>query len=483
MRPNLANKENLLLITVDHWPAALWQGPESQAVRLPNLRLLQQVGSAWHHAYAETPVCIPARRTLHSGLSPLQHGVHHYQPGIPLPEGPTLASTLRDAGYQTGCVGKLHLDPFRFRAGFEEQRLHEEGRTWPQPDDYDNYLSEMGFPWQQFGHGASNNHYNARPWHLPDFTHPIVWSGREMVRMIRRRDPTCPAFWYLSFAQPHPPLAPIRDYWELYRQSTPSARVRSPWDADGARMPSYLESIQARYQLLTGEEITDALQAFYALCTMIDTQIGLVIAALREEGLLSRTTILFLSDHGDMLGHHGLWAKNTFFDYSCRIPFLLVPSPRQAERWKTCDPYKVVGLVDVMPTLLEIAEIPPQRELVGISALSPTARPYLYGVLGGREQHETSRMIVTRTHKLIFYPHDGRFFLFHLEKDPLETQDLWDSPAGADEAARLWGWLQHEIQAEGCPWLSDRIRNHTKPEPRPSDQSFQRTLGLQRSIR
>ena len=126
---------------------------------------------------------------------------------------------FRNAGYQADAVGKLHVQPQRNRIGFDSVLLDDEGRSqWGTLDDYDIYLGDQGYAGRQFDHGMSNNQYHWRPWHLPEEHHATAWAGRSMARVIKRRDPTKPAFWYLGFRHPHPPLVPPQSYMELYRQ-------------------------------------------------------------------------------------------------------------------------------------------------------------------------------------------------------------------------------------------------------------------------
>ena len=122
-------------------------------------------------------------------------------------------------GYQAYAVGKLHVYPQRDRIGFDDVLLGEEGRLqYGAIDDYELFLGDRGYAGQQFAHGMCNNDYLNRPWHLPEDCHVTNWSTQQMVRMIKRRDPTRPGFWYLSYCHPHPPLAPLQCYMDMYPQ-------------------------------------------------------------------------------------------------------------------------------------------------------------------------------------------------------------------------------------------------------------------------
>ena len=187
-------------------------------------------------------------------------------------------------------------------------------------DDYETYLADQGVPGRQFLHGMGNNAYVNRPWHRDEAHHVTNWATREMVRLIKRRDPSRPGFWYLSYNHPHPPLVPLRDYVDMYRDRPIDIPGMGEWAQDPALLPHYLRPNRAAGEQMSDYDVRTARRAFYALCTQIDHQLRVVIGTLREEGLLEDTIILFTSDHGDMLGKHGLWAKRMFYEESAQVP-------------------------------------------------------------------------------------------------------------------------------------------------------------------
>ena len=197
---------------------------------------------------------------------------------------PTLAQTFRNAGYQVYAAGKLHVYPQRSRIGFDDVMLVEEGRIQEGTvDDYELFLGDRGYAGQQFAHGMSNNDYLNRPWHLPEDCHQTNWTTQQMVRMIKRRDPTRPGFWYLSYCHPHPPLAPLQCYLDMYRDVDVDMPYCGEWAQDTEKLPFTLKLIQGKYTHFTEDLIRSARQAFYALCTHIDHQFRVVIGTLREE--------------------------------------------------------------------------------------------------------------------------------------------------------------------------------------------------------
>ena len=226
----MRNKPNILLISTDHWPAALLGVAGHPVIQTPTLDSLARSGTRFSNAYSECPVCIPARRTLMTGTTPRTHGDRVFDETLTMPQLPTMAETFRSAGYQATAVGKLHVYPQRNRIGFDDVILDEEGRTqYGVIDDYEIFLADQGYAGQQFWHGMSNNEYSWRPWHLPEHTHATNWATQQMCKTIKRRNPNKPSFWYLSYTHPHPPLVPIHTYFERYTRKNIPLPLQSHW--------------------------------------------------------------------------------------------------------------------------------------------------------------------------------------------------------------------------------------------------------------
>jgi arylsulfatase len=450
----MAEQPHVLLVTTDHWPAALLGVAGHAAIQTPTLDQLARNGVRYTNAYSECPVCIPARRTLMTGTTPRTHGDRVFKVQEPMPQLPTLAQTFRNAGYQAYAVGKLHVFPQRDRIGFDDVILSEEGRPiLGAIDDYDIWLAEAGYPGESYGHGMSNNDYTHRPWHLPEHTHVTNWTTRQMCRMIRRRDPTRPGFWYLSYCHPHPPLAPLSAYLDLYRESEPPLPVVGEWAANFSELPYALQAVQAKWGAVTPEQIRAIYRAFYALCTHIDHQLRLVIGTLREEQLLDNTIILFTSDHGDMLGNHGLWAKRLYYEQAANVPMILMGSAGDARVGHHRVDERLVGWQDIMPTLLDLAGIEIPSSVDGLSMVGPERRAYLYGECG--EDAMATRMIRERRYKLIYYPVGNHIQLFDLENDPEERHNLAGLPQYADVETRLTCLLIDELYGGDEKWVND----------------------------
>jgi len=430
---------NVILITADQWPGYLMGCAGHEVIHTPTLDLLAQAGIRFDRALSECPVCIPARRSLMTGLSPRSHGTRSYQTGMTLPLGrPTLPDCFRAGGYQTGAVGKLHLYPIRQRYGFDEVILSEEGRMEDGTlDDYDIYLADRGFPGQHYTHGLGSNSYESRAWHLPEDLHATNWATKNMVRMIQRRDPTKPGFWHLSYIHPHPPLAALATYLELYRD----AEIDLPFVGDWVDEAAGLNPRATR----------EARRAFYALCTHIDHQIRLVIAVLRQEGILENTIIAFSSDHGEMLGNHGRWGKRSMLAPSASVPLILAGGSERIQLAQNRVDHQLVLWQDLMPTLLDLAELPIPSGLDGRSIFRDAPRHHAYCEYG--EESNATRMILCERLKLIYEPARNRFLLFDVVSDPKEMKNLAADSSHAAALHRLQNLLRDELYGPDLQWL------------------------------
>ena len=458
--PNTANpsqpdtRPNVLLITVDQWPGHLLGSAGHPEIETPTLDRLASIGTRFSRAYSETPICIPARRTMMTGSTPRSHGDRVFNTAATMPDMPALAQCFRDGGYQATAVGKLHVYPQRDRIGFDDVLLAEEGR--PQlgaVDDYDLFLADKGHAGRQYLHGMSNNEYSWRPWHLPEDCHITNWATSAMARTILRRDPTRPAFWYLSYTHPHPPLVPLADYLERYRSRPIAPPLNASWAADFEKLPHHLKIVRSFWHQLPPVQLADARRAFYALCTHIDHQLRVVLGTLREAQLLDNTIILFTSDHGDMLGDSGFYAKRLLYEGSANIPFILVGGKGDARVADHAVDNRLVGLQDVMPTLLELAGLPIPQSVDGLSLAGNQRRELLYTEC--LEDAKATRMVTDERFKLIWYPAGNIVQLFDLLEDPKELTDLSRQGDFGTVRARLETALVAELYGVDLNWIEN----------------------------
>jgi len=476
------SRPNVLLICVDHWPGLLLGARGHQHILSPTLNQLAANGVLFTEAYTTTPTCIPARRALMTGTSARTHGDRVFNEfGEMNPDLPTLPQVFRDAGYQAFAVGKLHVYPQRNRIGFDDVILCEEGRhhLGGGMDDYEMFLVREGYAGQELTHAMGNNVYTTRPWHLPETCHPTNWTVREMCRVIQRRDPTRPGLWYCSFVTPHPPVTPPGDYLDMVRDSGVDDPFIGDWAADFDTLPYALKLHREAQTPMSEKEIRAARMGFYAQCTYIDHQVRLLIGALREESLLDNTILMFISDHGDMLGNHGLWGKPPMFEWSAKIPMILVPTAgyERAGHHRVDD--RLASLRDVMPTLLDQCDIPIPDTVEGHSLVSEVKRDHLY--CEHHEDDRAMRMVRADGHKLIWYPVGNRIQHFDLNNDPCEMHDLSEDSQFSDVRDRLTRLLVRNCYGSDLAWVQDgELKGLPDKEFEPAPQ---RGLNAQRGWR
>ena len=440
-------KKNVLMICTDHWAGSYFRHTGCD-VYTPTLDYLSEAGIEFRKCYSECPVCIPARRTLMTGLVPRHHKDRVYSDRMEMPDVPTLAQCFRDNGYQAYAVGKLHVYPQRNRIGFDDVILAEEGRyEFGETDDYQIWLGEKGHVGEEFLHSMGNNNYLTRPWHLDEELHPTSWVTKNMMKMIKRKDPTRPAFFYCSYMAPHPPLVPLQSFIDMYKDKELQPSIKDDWE------DSYiLKALRYPASRYSEEERIRARKAFYALCTQIDYEIRLLIGTLRECSLLDDTIIVFISDHGDMLFDHDMVAKRLMYDNSARIPLIFAGKPVLEYKGKGYE-NKLATMSDVMPTLLDMCGIEVPEHVDGFPLFSDNAREYVYGEVSNGEK--ATRMIRDNKYKLIYYPCGNIKQLFDMENDPHETHDLSSVVGYESILSNLESKLISELYDTDLEWIKE----------------------------
>ncbi len=455
-------KKNVLFIGTDEWPGYLFGHKGRKDIMTPTIDFLAREGICMENSYSECPVCIPARRSLMTGLSPRHHGDRVYSDRMTMPDVPTLASVFHGNGYQTIAVGKLHVYPQRDRIGFDEALITEEGRyEFGVTDDHQIWLGEHGYTGEQFLHGMGNNTYYTRPWHLPESAHETNWVTQMMMKEMMRRDPTRPGFFYVSYQYPHPPLVPLQAFLDKYQCTELDPLYRDDWNDEW--IIREMREMAASY---SEREIDAARRAFMAQCTHIDYCIRMLLGTLRELNMLDDTVIVFMSDHGDMLFDHGMVAKRLFYEGSASIPLIFSGKPMQEYRGKGYEK-RLCSIADVMPTLLSLCGIEDIPPMDGVDIFGESRREYIYGEVG--EGVKATRMIRDGKYKLIYYPCGCVFQLFDMEKDRKEEHDLSADPAFSSVVESMKEKLIENIHGSDLDWLEDgRLKGFDPPHSQSS---------------
>ena len=425
-------RPNILLLMADQFRGDCLGSEGNRSILTPHLDRLAAEGARFRCAYSSVPSCTPARTTILTGLSPWHHGMLGYG-RVAEKYARELPQMLRDAGYYTLGIGKMHYSPQRHPHGFHKTILDESGRAESPGfvSDYRQWFKSAAPELSPDATGIGWNDHRGKPYALPEHLHPTRWTGDEAVKFLEGYDGSAPFLLKVSFARPHSPYDPPPRWWKRYEGAELPRAVVGDWAERHARrgMPYRSDLWQGD---LGAEKVRAARQGYYGNVSFVDEQIGRILAALASRGWLETTLILFTSDHGDMTGDHHLWRKTYAYEPSARIPMLL----RWPEGLVAASRGQVirqpVELRDILPTFLDAAGVPcDPKWFDGRSMLGPIRGD------GGRWrewidlEHATcyapenywSGLTDGRV-KYVYFAPDGRQQLFDLEKDPGETRDL-----------------------------------------------------------
>ena len=424
----------------------------NSSVITPNLDRLAGEGSVFTRAYTSCPSSTPARAGLLTGLSPWHHGMLGY--GV-IPEkcAYELPRLLRSAGYFTFGIGKMHYHPQRNTHGFHGTLLDESGRVEDENfvSDYHQWFRIQAPTVNPDLTGIGWNDHGAAIYKLPEKLHPTYWTGEMACRFITNYDnPRQPLFLKISFARPHSPYDPPTRFVDMYKGKDVPPPAKGDWCGQYATLldPETAPK-DAAYGNFGDEYAKHSKRYYYANITFVDEEIGKIIHALKEKNMYDNALILFISDHGDMMGDHYHWRKTYPYEGSSHIPFIVKwPKSYGIAHEKIS---QLVELRDVLPTFIEAAggEIP--RGIDGKSVLQLA----LHQTEGWRKyidmEHATCYSadnywcaITDGKMKYIWNFHNGKEQLFDLDKDPHELHNVVDDRKyGRQLSALRQAMVQH----------------------------------------
>jgi len=456
IRPNI-----LFLMTDQHRADCL--GCDGNAViKTPNLDRIAREGIRFTHAYSSTPSCTPARAAILTGLSPWNHGQLGYGQ-VAERYAFELPRAMRDAGYYTYAIGKLHFHPQRNIHGFDGALLDESGRVQSPGfvSDYRKWFSQKAPGKDPDATGLTWNDYRARVYALPEELHPTRWIGQSAVEFIEKYDRPEPFLLKVSFARPHSPYDPPKRFMDMYDPKTMPAPSVGKWAAKYA--PGDKSDPNSWHGDFGLDQVRKSRQGYYGSVSFIDEQVGFILEALEKRGILDNTLIVFTADHGDMLGDHNLWRKTYAYEGSARVPMLIKwPKSMGMENRRGATASQPVELRDVLPTFLDAAGAPAKAKLDGASLLDIVRgkagnwREYIdleHTICYSPQNHWNA--LCDGRWKYIYHANDGSQQLFDLASDPGELTDLSADPK---HAAELKTWRQRMIEhlsERGPAWVRD----------------------------
>ena len=427
-------------------------------VSTPNIDRLVREGVAFTHAYCQSPICTPSRASFLTGMYPSV--VHVNGNGNEcFPDSPPLVTRiLSEAGYDCGLIGKLHLasayhrlEP-RVNDGYRYwQYSHAPRDDWEKGHDYADWARSKGYILGELTRSIDG---------VPAELHQTTWCAEKTIEFIQqKRD--APWLASVNIYDPHPPFNPPKTYRDMFEPSKMpgplfresdleqqqkleavdfQSKGRSPDELD-IRSPILPQSPQQGGQpdqASQGAQNAKTLQAaYYAMIKLIDDQVGRILDVLEETGQREQTVVIFTSDHGEMLGDHGLIQKGCrFYEGLVRVP-LIFSWPGQFEEGLKSD--ALVELLDKAPTLLELAHLNVPEQMQGRSLLlslrgevaADYHRDYVrceYYDAVDLPDGTFATMYRDERYKLVVYHGHEHGELYDLATDPGEFENLWDEP-------------------------------------------------------
>ncbi len=470
-------KPNILIFMTDQQRACSVLPDNPYKAKTPVLDRFRQDATTFRHAYGPAPHCCPARASFHTGLMPTQHGVwHNVSVGNAITRGlkekvRPWSMDLKDAGYDLYFSGKWHVSNFQqprdygWEHVFPESMCHGEGLTSdeqeaealareisylqkhhvnepsgervpgevkrPGQTPYIHYGDKTNpFLSQYFGGEGDENPFNDKT---------VVDAALEKMDELAADNSWC---MYVGTLGPHDPYVAPKRFLDLYDGI--EFPLPDTFDDPMDDKPALYRRTRDKFQCLEKSEHREAIKHYLAFCSYEDWLFGRLIEKLKERGEYENTLILYVSDHGDYLGDHGLWCKGLPSFLSCyHVPAIMkMPGQTVGEERD-----EFVSLCDFGPTFLEAAGAKSETVFAGRSLLSGDAPDALFFQSNGNETYGIQRSVITDKWRFVYNGFDYDE-LYDLENDPGQMKNLAADPAyeeiKKEMYTRIWKYgLEH----------------------------------------
>lgn len=447
----VAASPNILFIQVDQLAAGFLPAYGNTVAKTPHLDAFAQGAVVYDSAYTNFALCAPSRFSMLSGR--LASEVGAYDNGAEFPSSiPTYAHYLKAAGYHSSLVGKMHFVGADQMHGFDERLTID--------------IYPASFQWTGDWNVAMQSHSNdARSFTLAgpvtrnvqmDYDEEVLHRARRKLFDLARSigvDDDQPWHMTVSFTHPHDPYQCSHEHWNLYDPDD----IDMPAVELGKNPDPYSLRLLGEYGLadleLTDEQIRRARHGYYGSVSYVDDLVGSLLETLKATGLEQNTIVVFSTDHGDMMGEHGLWYKRSFYEDSSGIP-LMVSWPGTVEPGRVS---QNVSLVDLLPTFLDASggAVEPVDELAGSSLLDPNASTDTVFGENLSEGATAPVLMVKRGSLKYIWSGVDPAQLFDLESDPTEVENVVADPAYADAVVELDAVVHERWDVND---LADRVR-------------------------
>jgi uncharacterized sulfatase len=466
-------KLNVLFIAVDDMNNDLGCYG-SPLVKSPNIDRLAKQGVRFEHAYCQYPLCSPSRSSLMTGLRPSTTRVfdlqYHFRQD--LPDVVTLPQMFMKAGYYSGRVGKIYHygnpndigtsgldDPASW-----QEHVNPAGRdkTALEPD-------VMNYTPQRKGLGAAMAFLADKEGKDEEHTDGKV--ATEAIRLLEAHKDK-PFFLAVGFYKPHCPWITPGKYFDMYSMDAIKLPEIAPDFKKNALEPSLASTKPWPYMGVTPDQARECKRAYYAAISFVDAQIGRVLDAVDRLGLRDNTIIVFWSDHGYHLGEHGLWMKMSLYEEAAHVPVIIrVPGQKTVGQASP----RTVELVDLYPTLADLAGLTPTPGLQGYSLRPLIENPNATWSHAAYTQVERGKFpgYSVRTERWRYTEWDdgvkGRE-LYDQEADPHELTNLAEDPKSASTVAELHelvkkNWPERIVGGKAQPGFREKLLHETPAKP------------------
>lgn len=429
----------------------------------PNLDRLAAEGVVFDRAYCQSPVCTPSRASFLTGRYPRTTGCRQNGQSISTDEV-LVTRTLADAGYVGGLSGKLHLSTChpsaspgterRVADGYDEFHWsHHPDPDWP-TNEYHHWLREQGVTYDR--HPLAETKYVESG--MPEPYHQTTWCAQKAIDFIESNAAfENPWLFSVNTFDPHHPFDPPAEYLRPYLDRLDEIPLPNYADGELDEKPLFQRiDHEGAYGGNAGYPFTEMDEhdhrmlraAYWAMCDLIDVQVGRILAALERTGQRENTIVVFMSDHGEMLGDHGIYLKGPYFyEPAVHVPLIISwPGVVAAGRRVPA----LVEYVDLAPTLLDAVGLPARSGMQGRSlwpvltgdAPLDAHRPDVYceyynAMPWHSDPAPQTTMIRTETHKLVAAHGLSTGELYDLREDPLERHNRWQDPGLVDVKCEL----------------------------------------------
>ncbi len=443
-------KPNVLLLMSDDLNTAL-SGFGHPQCKTPRLDELAKRGVRFENMHCQYPVCGASRASLMTGLYPYTNGMLGNSGNLRknMPDVVTLSQLFRENGYHVGRVSKIyHMGiPNEIIAGTAD---HDDPPSW---DETVNIKAlEQNAPgkrteWSPEDKGSQT--FTGVEASTGDLEHADGMAAEAAINFLKQNKDK-PFFLGCGFVRPHVPLVAPSKYFNLYERDAMIAPVVPEDDLDD--VPGIIRGYKAlsRYGV-TPELHKGLLEAYYASISYMDAQVGRILDTLDELGLRENTIVIFSSDHGYLLGEHHKFQKQHLFEESTRVPFIL-STPWIAESHGQATG-QITELVDLYPTIAELAKLTPPKNLHGESLLPLLRDP------DSEDWEKDLAFTISRSGGESIRTNDWRFThwgfgkkgeeLYDRKNDPGEFNNLASDPAFAEQKAQLKDLLETKRDAAG----------------------------------